>query len=334
MRTLSLLMLLCIVLTTISYAQAPELPAYVPEEGLIGFWTFNNSAEDSSPNQCYTENFGISFDSTRLYQSNQVGVFDQGDSCNQYLKIHIDDSLITNNLTLSFWVKQIPVELCPASRLMAWGGLNPLGFQIIPNHPSLGAFALQHFLPDGGALLNTATVDPEFDFYEWSHFTYTLSDSIAKIYTNGVYRDSYTSNHPNVPVIEQTIRLGKLFEGSDETWRGMIDDFGLWNRVLTPSEIYDLYNIEIPTSTKVTPSSTSFKLYPNPSNGILNIEIMDTEAVQHIQISNMLGQELIRQAPNSTNTSLDLSNVKAGLYLVQLLDKEGSVLGMEKVIVK
>ena len=48
----------------------------------------------------------------------------------------------------------------------------------------------------------------------------------------------------------------------------------------------------------------------------------------------MLGQELIRQAANSTNTSLDLSNVKAGLYLVQLLDDNGSVLGMEKVIKK
>ena len=48
----------------------------------------------------------------------------------------------------------------------------------------------------------------------------------------------------------------------------------------------------------------------------------------------MLGQGLIRQAVNSTSTSLDLSNVKAGLYLVQLLDKEGSVLEMEKVIVE
>lgn len=37
MRTLSLLMLLCIALTTTSKAQAPELPAYVPEEGLVGF---------------------------------------------------------------------------------------------------------------------------------------------------------------------------------------------------------------------------------------------------------------------------------------------------------
>jgi len=42
----------------------------------------------------------------------------------------------------------------------------------------------------------------------------------------------------------------------------------------------------------------------------------------------------MRKAVNSTNTSLDLSNVKAGLYMVQLLDEEGRVLGMEKVIVK
>jgi hypothetical protein len=48
----------------------------------------------------------------------------------------------------------------------------------------------------------------------------------------------------------------------------------------------------------------------------------------------MLGQELMKQAVNSTNISMDLSNVKAGLYLVQLLDKEGSVLEMEKVIVE
>ena len=103
MRTLSLLIILCISLITTSKAQAPELPAYVPEEGLVGFCTFNGSAEDSSPLANETNNFGVSFDSTRIYQSNQVGVFNQDTLCTVRMETYIQQ--IPTNITVAFWFK-------------------------------------------------------------------------------------------------------------------------------------------------------------------------------------------------------------------------------------
>ena len=335
MRTLSLLMLLCIALTTISNAQAPELPAYVPEEGLVGFWTFNGSAEDSSPLANETNNFGVSFDSIRFVAENPVAVFHQDSSCATRIESYIDHENFEENNSIAFWFKSKRV-ICDSQdvvRYLAFGPAgNSYGFQVIENPPGLNE---QFVFVQAG---QDSTIEHAFtpvNLMEWNHVAYTLNDSIASFHLNGevVYTQINNLDGYNIggKVIIGMLGMNFAHHGGYE---GLMDDLGFWNRALTFEEVQELYNSEIPTFTKVAPSSTSFKLYPNPSNGILNIEIMDTDAVQHIQISNMLGQELMRKAVNSTNTSLDLSNVKAGLYMVQLLDEEGRVLGMEKVIVK
>lgn len=140
MRTLSLLMLLCIVLTTISNAQAPELPAYVPEEGLVGFWTFNGSAEDSSPLANETNNFGVSFDSIRFVVENPVAVFHQDSNCSTRIESFIAPENFEENNSIAFWFKS-KREGCEQGggvRYLAFGSAGyPYGFQVIENLPGL-----------------------------------------------------------------------------------------------------------------------------------------------------------------------------------------------------
>lgn len=335
MRTLSLLMLLCIVLITTSKAQAPELPAYVPEEGLVGFWTFNGSAEDSSPLAHPTENYEVTFDSTRFTPENQVAVFKQDSACDNRIETFIPLENFEENVSIAFWFKSDWAGCLQGGgvRYLAIGPVGyPLGIQVIENLPQNGPSFV--FVQAGqGTTVGHTFYD--ITLTDWNHMVYTLNDSIATFHLNGEIVGTY-DNVLTAFAIGGDIVMGMLGMNfpNHGTYEGLMDDLGFWNRALTFEEVQELYNSEIPTSTQVAPSSTSFKLYPNPSNGILNIEIRDTDAVQHIQISNMLGQELLRQAANSTNISLDLSNVKAGLYLVQLLDKEGSVLGIDKVIIQ
>jgi hypothetical protein len=69
-----------------------------------------------------------------------------------------------------------------------------------------------------------------------------------------------------------------------------------------------------------TMSSDSFevskvKLYPNPTSNVLNIESLGT--IQTISVYNVLGQEVINKALNSTSTSLDVSSLNSGIYVVK-----------------
>ena len=69
-----------------------------------------------------------------------------------------------------------------------------------------------------------------------------------------------------------------------------------------------------------TMSSDSFtaskvKLYPNPTSNVLNIESLGT--IQTISVYNVLGQEVINKALNSASTSLDVSSLNSGIYVVK-----------------
>ena len=60
---------------------------------------------------------------------------------------------------------------------------------------------------------------------------------------------------------------------------------------------------------------SNVKLYPNPTSNVLNIESLG--AIQTISVYNVLGQEVINKALNSTSTSLDVSSLNSGIYVVK-----------------
>lgn len=60
-------------------------------------------------------------------------------------------------------------------------------------------------------------------------------------------------------------------------------------------------------------------VYPNPTNGLLNIEGQGT---MHISVSNLMGQKLM-EAEAEGNTTLDLSRFESGMYLVRIEGESG-----------
>ena len=71
--------------------------------------------------------------------------------------------------------------------------------------------------------------------------------------------------------------------------------------------------------TNVDENTSNVSLYPNPTNGLLNIEGQGT---MHISISNLLGQKVCEtSAEDSAN--LDLSGYGQGIYLVRIKTSDG-----------
>ncbi|WP_395048342.1 T9SS type A sorting domain-containing protein [Flavobacterium sp.] len=65
-----------------------------------------------------------------------------------------------------------------------------------------------------------------------------------------------------------------------------------------------------------------FKLYPNPTKGIISME--SEKALNEVKIFNLAGQELVNVKPNKLNTSIDLSSLSSGFYFLKVSTDEDS----------
>jgi hypothetical protein len=72
----------------------------------------------------------------------------------------------------------------------------------------------------------------------------------------------------------------------------------------------------------------SLTVYPNPANNVLNIT--STENITHLVLNNLLGQKVLEQKANGTNTQLNVSSLAAGTYLLQVT--AGSKSGTIKIV--
>jgi hypothetical protein len=87
--------------------------------------------------------------------------------------------------------------------------------------------------------------------------------------------------------------------------------------IANPAGILDLQNGDV-------------KIYPNPSNGMLNIKIENNEEVKQIKIYDVVGQLVKTEAVTSELSKVDVSNLNNGIYVVQLADVNGKVMMSSK----
>ena len=71
--------------------------------------------------------------------------------------------------------------------------------------------------------------------------------------------------------------------------------------------------------TDVEEKEEGIAIYPNPTNGLLNIEGQGTMLVS---VSNLLGQKLMETNAES-NATLDLSQFGQGMYIVRIESENG-----------
>ncbi len=61
---------------------------------------------------------------------------------------------------------------------------------------------------------------------------------------------------------------------------------------------------------------TEFTYFPNPVNDMLTINAQSN--IKDITVYNMLGQIVVRQSPNASNCTVDMSTIQTGAYFVQV----------------
>ncbi|GEP52575.1 hypothetical protein FNO01nite_32470 [Flavobacterium noncentrifugens] len=100
------------------------------------------------------------------------------------------------------------------------------------------------------------------------------------------------------------------------------------------AEIYFDYNFPILTNTATTTIaalaitdfkfSDYFKLYPNPANDVLNIQLKKEVKISSVSIYNTLGQLILINTNFSRSGSIDVSALKSGNYFIKVNSDQGT----------
>ncbi len=134
------------------------------------------------------------------------------------------------------------------------------------------------------------------------------------------------------PILDTTL----LFQGS-ETVTLNIDDYAgqdvyISFRHYNCTDMFTLGidNIKVEAASLAIEDlqALNFKYYPNPVNNVLNMSA--NTAIENISVINLLGQEVMNVVPNALQTSIDTSNLDAGVYLVDV--KIGDSTGTIKIV--
>lgn len=74
-----------------------------------------------------------------------------------------------------------------------------------------------------------------------------------------------------------------------------------------------------------TVSDAALNLYPNPTNGVVTLNLQGFNGQAHIEIIDMIGQQVAQRNTAAPQEVIDLSNLAAGTYIVRVRDNQHEV---------
>ena len=83
-----------------------------------------------------------------------------------------------------------------------------------------------------------------------------------------------------------------------------------------------------------TTLNISVKVYPNPANTALNIEMeLNSGQVAFLELYNSLGQQVLDKKLENNLTTIPIANLTAGIYYFRIIDNNGNLLLSDKQMI-
>jgi len=222
------------------FTAAGQMPAYVPSNGLVGWWPFNGNANDESGNGNNGTVNGATLTSDR---------FGNGDKSYNFNNSNIVTSctgIQTNKpRTISFWYNPSAINNTTDSWGIVGYGFNSLG------GGSFDCILFPNSNNDIGIDISSsyAIYDNNSGYGNWKQCIVTFDSTFGNnVLSVKVYIDGNLQLNVNNSIGTQfQINTGSQFPltigGMNANYfSGKIDDIGIWNRALSQQEITNLYN--------------------------------------------------------------------------------------------
>ena len=331
-----------------------QVPSYVPNNGLVGYWPFNGNANDVSGNGNNGTVNGATLTTDRFGNSNSAYNFDGGDD-----SIHIGQLNLTSNYSISFWSNinnsqfQYPIGfgVNQTNTVDLFKGYG-IGYSS-STPPCSGIGSSKYFVFDAVSTCNNfIECNNIINSSQWNQVVLSKNGNLVSIYINGILENSGTNlNLQGILDLYFGVRTD-LFA----YFNGKLDDIGIWNRALTQQEITNLYNAnQCFTNTTVTDTliinvgqlsyndpvtwANNITMAPNPASTQININFNNITDLNGgtLKVINSLGQE-VATTPITTSGTQSIMQLAtwggSGMYYVQIINPQGIVIDVKKIILQ
>ena len=285
-------------------------PSYIPSNGLVAYYPFNGNANDASGNNNNGTALGGVTNSTDRFGNANSAYYFSSANCETRIDVQVNTASIQTGLTISIWVMKAG-DGCDGPRLLEfWPGSDGPGLAQWGWDNSTTLIGIGSITSSGFYCFYGLPVKP---LNQWTNLIYTNDGVTGKFYQDGVLSGTIAST--GNPILAGNAAFGRMNHPAYDAFNGKLDDIGIWNRALTQSEITAIYN-SMPTGINDIKNS-NIKIYPNPSNNIINIEGLNKNETNIIQIFDVQGKLVITKTITEKGT-IDLSELNKGVYVIKI----------------
>jgi hypothetical protein len=247
---------------------AQTLPAYLPTDGLVGWWPFNGNANDESGNGNDGVVNGATLTEDRFGLANAAFDFNG----NAFVEVQHSNSLsIAEAMTFSLWFKQgiMGNTINYLIQKGSGGGCSNTGLHIAVDY-NFGLAENGYKTLQFGQNTNCAGIGSDIFLNEnWHSMISVYNPSFGhKMYIDGnLVAEGFPYGCPDCIITNENtpMRIGALYSANGGfNWNGQIDDIAIYNRALSPEEITALY-----TGEPANPTTACNPLPSNLQNGLV-----------------------------------------------------------------
>ena len=169
-------------LLLISISASAQVPSYIPTNGLVAWFPYNNSVTNQGglSTTGTSINYNATFTKDRFNRPNSSVNFKQTSSCATRIENTINSSLINGGFSLSFWVKR-DSSGCDNPRVFAFDGIQCMWWDNSQTLTLCHADNVNSICPTSNPIQNNV----------WANIIYSNDGTTAKFYQNGVLLNSY-----------------------------------------------------------------------------------------------------------------------------------------------
>jgi len=226
--------------STIAVLTVNPVVCFPPDSGLVGWWQAEGNGHDAANGNFATLSNGVAF------SPGEVGQSFSFDGANDFIRIPPSASLnvgTNSGLTIECWIN--PASVAGQQPLVEWN--NPLltrtdGAHLWISVASAGSLYVNlvdsvlnnHIFSSPAGIVTPNT-------FQHVAVTYDKASGIATFYYNGA---AVATQNIGVftPLTTHPLYFGHRPYGSGYFYTGLMDEVGLYNRALTPTELQSLYN--------------------------------------------------------------------------------------------
>ena len=234
MKNLLLVIIATLGLSTSMMAQ--NLPNYIPANGLVGWWPFNENANDESGNG----NNGTVNGATLTADRNGLANSAYGFSAGTILVAHNNLLAFNSNqgFSVSFWLKKnAPFGLSHFIGKRTGCSNSTFNWQFAEDNLNNWKLTFAGSI-NSGFPYGVATNNANLSVGNWNNITGVYDQGTYSLYLNGnLIADTVFAVAPDQG---GSLIFGR--SGSCVGFDGSLDDIGIWNRAKTQQEITALYN--------------------------------------------------------------------------------------------